>query len=239
MNNAVRPELIKKHPVYTCLLTGINKNEQDNFCMGKFVSPTFGYISGKHGTAVAAITKHGNILRLHRKPGNPNTPKQQEQRLKFGLVNTELAPLGEVFKIGYASPDGRQMAVSHALKNTIEGEFPDFRLNFSLVKVAAGNLPGVHHALAQENDPDGDVTITWDTTVGVQADKEDTVNLVFFNKDTKLSVLYENVAAREAGTVDQPLPEIWKGKPVHCWLYLSAKNRNATSDSFYVGLLQL
>lgn len=230
----------RNNPVYTCLLTGINKKRARQQCdMSKFISTTFGYISGRHGTAVAAVTKNGNVIRVFRSPSNPNTPKQQEQRLKFGLVNKELSPLGDVFKTGYASPEGRQMAVSHALRNAIEGEFPDFRLNFGLVKVAAGNLPGVHQASAQVNDPDNNATITWDTTVGIQADEGDAVNLVFFNQDTKLSILHENVAVRKTGTIDQVLPEIWKGKSVHCWLYLSGNTRSVNSDSIYVGFLQL
>lgn len=207
--------------------------------MGKFISPTFGFISGKHGTAVAAITKNGNILRLHKKPGNPNTPKQQEQRLKFGLVNTELAPLNEVFKKGYLSPDGRSMAISHALKNAIEGEFPDFTINFEHVQVAAGTLPGVQQISATVDEASDGVTVTWDTTVGFQGSEEDPVNLVFYNRETRLSFLYEHVADRQAGTLYRLLPEVWKGKAVHCWLYLSAKNRNVNSNSVYVGLLQL
>ena len=207
--------------------------------MGKFISSTFGYISGKHGTAVAAITKNGNILRLHRKPSNPNTPKQQEQRLKFGLVNKELAPLGEVFKKGYLSSDARQMAVSNALKNAIEGEFPDFTLNFGLVQVAVGALSGVHQASATADEAEAGVTVTWDTTVGFQADENDAVNLVFYNEKTKLSFLHEGVATRQAGTATLEMPAVWKGEAVHCWIYLSGKSRNVNSDSMYVGLLQL
>ncbi|WP_298650723.1 DUF6266 family protein, partial [uncultured Proteiniphilum sp.] len=73
------------------------------------------------------------FLRLHKKLVNPNTPKQQEQRLEFGLANNGLAPLGDVLKKGYLSSDARQMVVSNTLKNPIEGEFPDFTLNFSLI----------------------------------------------------------------------------------------------------------
>lgn len=229
----------RNNPVYTCLLTGINKKRARQQCdMSKFISTTFGYISGRHGTAVAAVTKNGNVIRVFRSPSNPNTPKQQEQRLKFGLVNKELSPLGDVFKTGYASPEGRQMAVSHALRNAIEGEFPDFRLNFGLVKVAAGNLPCVHQASVLV-EADLGVTVTWDTTVGFKADENDVVNLVFFNEKTKLCFLFENVADRQAGTVKQSLPVIWEGEAIHCWLYLSGNTRSVNSDSIYVGFLQL
>lgn len=207
--------------------------------MAKFISPTFGYISGRHGSAVAAITKNGNVLRLHKAPSNPNTPKQQAQRLKFGLVNQSLASLTGILKKGYLSSEALRPAVSHALKNAVEGELPDFTLNWAKVQVAMGTLPPVHTASAVVNSSEGTVSATWDSTLAFQASDEDSVNLVFFNEDAKLSLLYENVASRKDGTAVQLLPDVWKGCVAHCWLYLSAKDRNVNSVSVYVGLLQL
>lgn len=61
--------------------------------MASFSSSTFGSISGRHGTAVAAVNKNGNnVLRLYRKPSNPNSPKQLSQRMKFSVVTKGLAP---------------------------------------------------------------------------------------------------------------------------------------------------
>lgn len=56
--------------------------------MATFNSTTFGAISGRHGSAVAAYTKNGKcILKVFKTPSNPNTDKQVAQRTKFGFVN--------------------------------------------------------------------------------------------------------------------------------------------------------
>ena len=49
--------------------------------MAKFSSTTFGPISGRHGTAVAATTKDGkSYIRVYRAPSNPKTEKQVAHR---------------------------------------------------------------------------------------------------------------------------------------------------------------
>jgi len=59
--------------------------------MARFTSSTFGKISGKHGSAVAAVRKNGlNILKVYRIASNPNTKGQKNQRGKFGFVMKEL-----------------------------------------------------------------------------------------------------------------------------------------------------
>ena len=47
--------------------------------MARFTSSSFGKISGKHGTAVAAVRKDGLcILKEYRVASNPNTSGQKE-----------------------------------------------------------------------------------------------------------------------------------------------------------------
>ena len=66
--------------------------------MAKFSSTTFGPISGRHGTAVAATTKDGkSYIRVYRAPSNPKTEKQVAHRSKFAFANKALSCLGSLF----------------------------------------------------------------------------------------------------------------------------------------------
>ena len=61
--------------------------------MAKFNSTTFGTISGRHGSAVAATQKNGtSYLRVFRAPSDPKTAKQVNQRAKFGFANQAVRP---------------------------------------------------------------------------------------------------------------------------------------------------
>jgi len=64
--------------------------------MAKYTSTTFGKISGKHGTAVAAIMNGQPVLKVFTPPANPNSAGQQSQRIKFGLVASGLNPLRNI-----------------------------------------------------------------------------------------------------------------------------------------------
>ena len=64
--------------------------------MAKFESTTFGLISGRHGTAVAAKCNGKNVLRVYSAPSDPKTPKQLAQRAKFSQFSLTLRPLKSI-----------------------------------------------------------------------------------------------------------------------------------------------
>jgi hypothetical protein len=67
--------------------------------MSKYISTTFGYISGRHGTAVAAVQKDGTtVLRVFNPPSNPRKEAQTVQRTKFAMVNQELSVMSKLFQ---------------------------------------------------------------------------------------------------------------------------------------------
>jgi hypothetical protein len=85
--------------------------------MSTFVSTTFGKISGRHGSAVAAIVKKGkNVLKVFTAPFNPKSVKQVAQRTKFKFVITTLLCMNDLFKITFHGLGEFHHAVSLALK---------------------------------------------------------------------------------------------------------------------------
>ncbi|WP_243347244.1 DUF6266 family protein [Parabacteroides sp. FAFU027] len=207
--------------------------------MAKFFSTTFGEISGRHGNAVAAVTKEGKcILKVFRAPSNPNTDKQLAQRSKFGMVNSELCKLQNLFSITFGYKEGKSRAVSLALANAITGDYPDYAIDISKLTFSEGNVTPTGSTTAEKVEG-SKVKITWDTTTSLQEDVMDGVNLIFMNSDSKLTILKQNVTLRPNGSFEVELPAVWIGAEIHCWIYFSNPAGNTTSNSQYISLLQL
>jgi hypothetical protein len=208
--------------------------------MAKFSSPTFGTISGRHGTAVAATTKDGqSILRIYRAPSNPNTPKQQAQRTKFGMATSELSNYKSLFQKTFMNQKGRLQAVSSAMANCMVGEYPTFSIDYSKLQIAYGIID-IAAQVSIIKTTGSNVKIEWDTTViGSETKQNDNVNFVFINTNSSVAILLENHAIRSVGNSTIELPEVWSGNEIHCWFYFSNPNGNATSNSQYIDLLSL
>jgi len=207
--------------------------------MATFNSTTFGTISGRHGSAVAATTKDGkSILKVFRAPANPNTGKQQAQRSKFGFTNSELSCMRNLFKTTFLSPNGMHQGVSLAMKQAVVGEAPNFAIDYSLLTLSVGSVDSAG-MLSAVKTTGTKVKLDWDTTIGTNSTEKDGVTIVFFNPADKISVLKQNHALRIAGTAEVELPEIWAGSEIHCWIYFSTPADALNSASKYVGLVQL
>jgi hypothetical protein len=96
--------------------------------MAKFNSTTFGAISGRHGSAVAATTKDGkSYLRVYRAPSDPKSTKQVAQRTKFAFANSSLSCFRNLFKETFNNRRGLNMGVSYALKKQSRASHPTSR----------------------------------------------------------------------------------------------------------------
>ena len=69
--------------------------------MAKYLSTTFGKISGKHGTAVAAVVNGESVLKIFTPPSDRKTTGQLAQRSKFALVFSALNPLRNIITVGF------------------------------------------------------------------------------------------------------------------------------------------
>lgn len=209
--------------------------------MAKFNSTTFGAISGRHGSAVAATTKDGrSYLRVYRAPSDPKTDKQVAQRSKFAFANSSLSCFRNLFKETFNNRRGMNIGVSHALKKAILGESPDFSVDYPKLTFSVGS---VNQALSvTANVVNNVVTINWDLVIASLSKPDDKVSFIFFNEDTLLSIHMKDLCLRADKTVDIELPEAWKNSTVYVWLYLtSAGNGGSTnySESQFVSLMEL
>src|ERR1035437_10026515 len=186
--------------------------------MARFKSSTFGKISGKHGTAVAALLKNGtNILKVFRKASNPDTPGQKNQRGKFGFVVKELNCMRQIFTITFDGQYVMNSAVSKAMKTALTGEYPDFKLDYSKLIISEGTLNKTPQ-VSLEQMGGSTVKIGWNAEEFLGRNPADNVNLVFLNQTSKTVILKQHVALSGAGSVEVDLPVNWMDKELHSWI---------------------
>jgi hypothetical protein len=206
--------------------------------MAKFISTTFGEISGRHGTAVAAQRDGVSILKVFSPPRNPRSDKQLTQRSKFATVAVGLNPLRSIITIGFGSVKGYNTASSLALRNAVAGNYPDFTLDYSKVTLSSGSVSStpVAHLVKKTGTT---VTADWDTTQFSNGKETDRVNLVFMNTFTKMVYFSQEQTARSTGKLDVSLPSPWTGNEIHSWLFFTSTAGDDHSVSQYLAKITL
>jgi len=206
--------------------------------MAKFKSSTFGKISGKHGDVVAVTMKDGTTyFRAHIIPPNPNTVKQQSQRSKFGFAVKELNCMRKLFTVTFGGQYGINRAVSLAMKTCVSGEFPDFRIDYSRLLLAVGNL-ALPATQSLQKQADKVFKLTWSYNKEFLLENpDDEISIVAFNHNLKQIIHLQNNALRASRAVEFSLPDSWLCSDIHAWLYFSSANNTTFSNSKYLGLL--
>ena len=214
--------------------------------MASFNSTTFGEISGRHGSAVAAKTKNnGNVLRVFKAPSNPNTGKQLTQRTKFAFVIAYLSCMRELFKYTFRNKGGFDTAMSYALKNAVTGTISEWAMDLSKLAIATGST-NVYSSGTRSATVTGGTTVKIDWYTGNihnsitdAAKANDTVTVVFFNEELREAMLYEPEVARIDGTLEVELPDNWADGKAHSWMYFTRANGSMNSNSVYISEIQL
>jgi len=208
--------------------------------MAQFKSTTFGKISGRYGEALATQSKTTgkNYLRVSSVPSNPRTPKQVENRGRFGYINHVMRSFFPVFKVTFGGNTGIRQGVNIAFKNAILGKFPELSLDYSKLEFTDGALYQSNEVSAVKAGNNG-VKIDWNYSKMAGNNPEDQVSIICFNKEADQAVLDVAVADRETGTFTAELPEIWTGGTIFCWIYFSSPEDTINSVSQFIGQVEL
>ncbi len=182
------------------------------------------------------VLKDGtNIIKVYRPASNPNTEKQQAQRLKFGLINKEISYMRELFKITFNSTGGVNKVISSAMHNAIVGTFPNFSFDYTQLTLATGSVHPINEINVQLSEH-ASVKFTWSTYEFIGISPLDTVNIVLANPIKRLTVLEKAIATRGDGQCEVAPPKEWEEDAFHCWIYLTSENNKRTSNSQYINL---
>jgi len=204
--------------------------------MAKYNSTTFGKISGKHGTAVAAVMNGKPVIKVFTPPSNPNSPGQQAQRMKFGLVATSLNPLRNIIIVGFGSKQGYNQATSVALRNAIAGTYPELSINYAKVVIASGSLPQSPNVEIAYVANSG-ANVSWDSETWTSGSPNDAVHIAFLNPVTQMAVYMAGQATRQNGVLTAELPATWRGATIHAWIFFTSADYQLTSASQYLGTI--
>ncbi len=210
--------------------------------MGKISKGILGPVSGTVGTVVGGSWKGIYYLRSKSSRGKRAfSAKAAQQQKKFGLVTSFLRSLTPLLRDTFASSSskmsGFNAATAYTLKNAVKGDFPDYSIDFSLVLVSRGSLPGAVKPVASVNGTA--VHFTWQDNSGTgNAVKNDPVVVVVYSPAKQQALFITHTATRSSATVDIDVSQ-FRGDDVHTYIAFLATDASDASDSLYTGKLTM
>jgi|SRR5690625_1024873 len=197
-------------------------------------------IRGKVGNVIGGVWNGIPYIRsVPDKVHNPNTLKQQTQRLRFKMTIDLISSIAPVIKIGFATGKQGQTPVNRAVSlnihNLISGTFPDFEYSFENLVISRGNLTPIYEA-SVESDTPGSVQFTWEDSTGIgNAQADDPVLLLLFNSDKGVPVYVIEGLARGDEQASVSIPSIFAGDTFQAWLAVVSAESGQAADSMYLG----
>jgi len=211
--------------------------------MARIINGINGGFTGKVGTVTGYIRNGGNFMRSRRRrKDNVKSEKRLVQQQKIKICNEFTKPFSgsgffnTSFPANGATSTGYNRATSAIMNRAIVKE-PEVSLQYPLVLISMGMLPGAVYASALAND-DGDIVFSWvDNTGTGTAKEEDKVLMVAYFPETKTAMYEISASTRKEGKAVLQLKSM-KGI-AETWIgFVSADESNA-ADSVYTGSITL
>lgn len=208
--------------------------------MARFSKGITGAYTGKVGNVVGSSWRGIDYIRsLPKKSSRPASEVQLAQRAKFSLSTSFLKSIKDMLLVGYSdskqkNKTGYNVAFQHFINNAIEGSYPDFTVNYSLVQIASGSLASLM-GLEVEESVAQVLTLTWHPDVNrFNAFADDQVLVLLYNPVDNLFSAYEGVT-RGDSSLDITLPASYSGKSIVGWTFNIHRDGITTSNSQYLG----
>ncbi len=198
-----------------------------------------GAFSGKVGTVNGYLWNGIPVMRANpKKRTGPLSDKQLQQHAKFALMTKFLKPLvsftNQTFETESIRVTGFNKAYSYNVKNAIAGIHTEPQIDYKMVKVGRGDLPGAQMPFVKSFVA-GELTVTWTDNSGSGLARDtDQLFVAVFNEELNDWTCHLSLASRAATTASLQAPK-FINKIMHVYLgFLSANGKN-TSDSQYLG----
>ena len=206
--------------------------------MARLINGINGPFIGKIGSVIGS-SRNGNpyIKGPHKKRTKKVSQKELANRHKFSLAQAWLGPIVDFVRHGFKS-DGLTTrsfitAKSYLLNHAMEGISPDWTINPSLVKVAAGDL-ALPEDIKVEQASEGLLKFTWNKADVRTTHQDDQVMLLAY--DLKRHMAFCTVTGQFRKTGEDFLQiETATGHTYHIYLAFSAADSSTQSDSVYLG----
>ncbi|WEK19207.1 MAG: DUF6266 family protein [Candidatus Pedobacter colombiensis] len=218
--------------------------------MGRTKFGLLGPFIGKIGPLVGYIRRGQFVTRALPHPSSkPATEKQLISRKQFGMAMRFVKPINDFVNYSFhpetkgTAKIPQNAATSYFRKLAIQGDYPDYWIDFSKVIVSKGDLPLPLNPSVELSD--NKLTFKWekDPQIGYQRNDDQVLLLAYF-PDTK-HANFTVGGARRTAEIDvlEIYPCLIKGNPqdtvVETYIAFISNDRQQVSDSVYLGRLKL
>jgi hypothetical protein len=208
--------------------------------MGKLTPGMLGTASGKVGDVTVVTVKGVTTIRKNRKKSTSTSEDQKVQRAKFGFVQQSLNPVSDLLQITFPKKGivtGLNNATSDTFADAVVGDYPDFSIDYTVLKVAKGKLEEPKSAAVSQVGTNLEFTWTPNADEG-NAAVTDKVVLVAICPALKKSKYTIGAADRTVGRATLDVTK-FLGQTVHTYVAFITHNKRKASDSMYTGVVEL
>ena len=210
--------------------------------MGSYVKGVLGSFSGKIGTVIGSYWKGISYMRSlpGKRRGTPSS-SQVEQQLKFAIMIKFHEAFHSLVIQSFAAASKNMMmtpanfAISKNLKDAIQGDYPDFSVDYHKILLSMGKLHNVGSATV-EGAGAGKIKFSWVNNSGTQdtAKATDKAILVAYCAATNEAV-YTLEGANRSVETDILNVSLFSGQAVETWLAFVSEDGTRFSKSSYLG----
>jgi len=211
--------------------------------MGKLSQGINGPFSGSVGPVVGTTWMGIPVIRS--KPSRRKrafSAGELAQQIKFKQMSHFLSPvmslLNETFKPLAVRMTGFNKAYPYNVKNAFTGQYPDLKIDYSMILLGRGDLPNVASPAAVLSSP-GNLDFSWTDNSGKgKARETDKAFVAAYSQEMNHWKYKLSAADRSNGRCSLDITHL-KGKSLHGWLgFISADGKEVT-DSIYTGIVHL
>jgi len=181
---------------------------------------------------------------VKKKSKRPITENQMAQRLKFALAIKFVTSIRSVTAIGFRSVKKYEMsptnvAAQAVLKESIVGEYPNFKIDFEKVRISSGPL-SISYGFSCSFMEVHLVEICWENLEGWKYDRsfsDHFIHILLYDDKGEQSIIELEAGRRGDCKLQISLPRYFEGASLHCWAFFSTENHKIVSQSIYLGEL--
>lgn len=212
--------------------------------MGKTSQGIDGQVINRVGNHVFRVVKGQNIISIYQpNVANPQTPLQQQNRLKFALLSEFFGRLSEAVAAGFVGKTGHgsgyNRAVSVNFANGITGTYPNYAMNYSALKMSEGKVDLPYSPSASLDN--SNLTIGWtdNSDTAAYASPEDPLALIVYNSSKHQVSTVLSAAKRNDTTFVYNCPSTWNGDDIEVYIFFRDEKLENASPSVYLGHFSL
>lgn len=207
--------------------------------MGTIKKGIIGGFAGKVGPVIGSSWKGIPYMKTRpEKVANPRTAGQMNHRGKLVKTIRFLSPLKQFLKAGFCELAVRMTefnaAMSYNYHHAVTGSYPEFAIDYPRVLVSRGTLAGALNP--QVKAEEGRLTFTWQNNAdNMQVMDTDRVLLLAYHPGRQKAVCLIAGNTRDIGFQQLPIPSLFLGEELHCYLAFQNMEKTSASNSQWLG----